>query len=51
MDLIISTTEERVDELKLDYIAHRSERGRIAVEALKASRLEKLKKMAGRKDD
>jgi COX assembly protein 1 len=46
-----STTEERVDELKLDYIANRSERGRIAVEALKASRLEKLKKMAGRKDD
>lgn len=43
-------TEDRIDDLKLDYIANRSERGRVAVEQLKASRLEKLKKMAGRKD-
>jgi hypothetical protein len=52
--LMISTTEERVDELKLDFIANRSERGRIAVEQLKAARFEKFKKMAkaaGRKDD
>ena len=53
-ELNISTTEERVDELKLDFIANRSERGRIAVEQLKAARFEKFKKMAkaaGRKDD
>ena len=37
--------------MKLDYIAHRSEKGRQAVEALKASRLEKLKAMMGRKEE
>lgn len=45
-----SMTEDRIDDLKLEFIANRSERGRIAVEQLKASRLEKFKKMSGRKD-
>jgi hypothetical protein len=43
-------TEEIIDAMKLDYISNRSEKGRKAVEELKATRLEKFKKMAGRKD-
>ncbi|EIW72724.1 hypothetical protein M231_07205 [Tremella mesenterica] len=41
-------TQDRLDDMKLDYIAHRSEKGRQAVEELKAARLVKLKKMMGR---
>lgn len=37
--------------MKLDFIAHRSEKGREAVEALRKSREEKLRKMAGIKDE
>lgn len=41
---------ERVDEMKLEYIAQRSEKGKQAVETLLAQRREKLLKMAGRKE-
>lgn len=41
---------ERIDELKLEYIAQRSEKGKQAVEALLAARREKLLKMAGLKE-
>ncbi|WVO19679.1 uncharacterized protein IAS62_000969 [Cryptococcus decagattii] len=44
-------TQERMDGMKLDFIAHRSEKGREAVEALRKSREEKLRKMAGIKDE
>jgi hypothetical protein len=44
-------SEERLDELKLEYIAHRSERGRDAVELLTAERRAKLLRMAGKKDE
>ncbi|OWT40934.1 hypothetical protein J008_01617 [Cryptococcus neoformans] len=44
-------TQERMDAMKLDFIAHRSEKGREAVEALRKSREEKLRKMAGIKDE
>ncbi|KAL7420948.1 hypothetical protein Q5752_004902 [Cryptotrichosporon argae] len=40
-------SEERLDAMKLDYIANRSEKGRQAVEALIKARKEKLLKMAG----
>lgn len=46
-----SMTQERMDAMKLDFIAHRSEKGREAVEALRKSREEKLRKMAGIKDE
>ena len=42
-------TEERLDSMKLDYIANRSERGQEAVEALRKSRTDRLRKMAGQK--
>lgn len=42
--------EERIDQMKLEYIAQRSEKGKQAVEALLAARREKLLKMAGRKE-
>lgn len=42
-------TEERLDALKLSYIANRSERGREAVEQLTAQRKAKLLRMAGKK--
>lgn len=45
-----SMTEETTDALKLEYISNRSEKGRIAVEELKATRMEKFKRMTGRKD-
>lgn len=44
-------TEERLDAMKLDYIANRSERGRQAVEKLWEERKQKLLKMSGRKDN
>ena len=44
-------TQERMDAMKLDFIAHRSEKGREAVEALRKSREEKLRRMAGIKDE
>jgi hypothetical protein len=44
-------TQERLDALKLEYIAHRSERGRDAVELLTAERRAKLLRMAGKKDE
>lgn len=37
--------------MKLDYISKRSEKGRAAVEALRESRAEHLKKMARKKKD
>jgi hypothetical protein len=43
--------EERLDELKLEYIANRSEKGRQAVDALIAERRLKLLKLAGKKDE
>lgn len=43
-------TTERIDEMKLEYIAQRSEKGKQAVDALLAARREKLLKMAGRKE-
>lgn len=44
-------TEERIDALRLDYIANRSERGREAVEKLYRERTEKLLRMSGRKEN
>lgn len=44
-------TEERLDAMKLDYIAHRSERGRQAVDKLWEERKAKLLKMSGRKEN
>ncbi|WWD18089.1 hypothetical protein CI109_102537 [Kwoniella shandongensis] len=44
-------TQDRLDHMKLEYIAHRSENGRLAVEALRKSREEKLRKMAGIKEE
>ncbi|WVO13148.1 hypothetical protein L204_100760 [Cryptococcus depauperatus] len=44
-------TTERLDAMKLDYIARRSEMGKQAVEALKKSREERFKRMAGIKDE
>ncbi|WVQ97084.1 hypothetical protein IAU59_004194 [Kwoniella sp. CBS 9459] len=44
-------TQERMDAANLEYIANRSEHGRQAVEALKKSREEKLRRMAGIKDE
>lgn len=44
-------TEDRLDALKLDYIANRSDRGREAVEALYRERREKLLRMSGRKEN
>ncbi|WWC87989.1 uncharacterized protein L201_002891 [Kwoniella dendrophila CBS 6074] len=44
-------TQERMDAAKLDYIANRSEHGKQAVEALRKSRAEKLRKMAGLKEE
>lgn len=41
---------ERIDEMKLEYIAQRSEKGKQAVDALLAARREKLLKMAGLKE-
>ncbi|WVQ85280.1 hypothetical protein IAT38_007445 [Cryptococcus sp. DSM 104549] len=41
---------ERMDALKLEYIAHRSEKGREAVETLKKYRVDQLHKMAGIKE-
>lgn len=42
---------DRMDTLKLEYIANRSEKGRLAVEALLKQRKEKLLKLAGKKED
>lgn len=44
-------TTERLDSMKLDYISKRSEKGRAAVEALRESRAEHLKKMARKKKE
>ncbi|WRT65844.1 uncharacterized protein IL334_002795 [Kwoniella shivajii] len=44
-------TQERLDTAKLDYIANRSEHGKQAVEALRKSRAEKLRRMAGLKEE
>ncbi|WVQ65074.1 hypothetical protein V865_003645 [Kwoniella europaea PYCC6329] len=44
-------TQDRMDAAKLDYIANRSEHGRQAVEALRKSRAERLRKMAGLKEE
>ncbi|WVR05702.1 hypothetical protein IAU60_002726 [Kwoniella sp. DSM 27419] len=44
-------TVERMDAAKLEYIANRSEHGRQAVEALKKSRADKLRRMAGLKEE
>ncbi|KAL1410899.1 hypothetical protein Q8F55_001842 [Vanrija albida] len=42
---------DRIDALKLDYIANRSEKGRLAVEALLQQRKEKLIKLSGKKEE
>ncbi|WOO80968.1 uncharacterized protein LOC62_03G004499 [Vanrija pseudolonga] len=42
---------DRIDTLKLEYIANRSEKGRLAVEALLQQRKEKLIKMSGKRED
>jgi len=44
-------TQERIDALKLEYIARRAERAREAVELLTAERRAKLLRMAGKKDE
>ncbi|RSH85826.1 uncharacterized protein EHS24_004006 [Apiotrichum porosum] len=49
--LKLEVNEERLDELKLEYIANRSEKGRQAVDALIAERRLKLLKLAGKKDE
>ncbi|KAK4684751.1 hypothetical protein P7C73_g5420, partial [Tremellales sp. Uapishka_1] len=36
-------TTEKLDAMKLDYIANRSEKGRLAVETLRAGRIDKLR--------
>lgn len=43
-------TEDRLDGIRLDYIAERSDHGRAAVEALRSSRAEYLQKAYGKKD-
>jgi COX assembly protein 1 len=43
-------TEDRMDSIRLDYIAERSDHGRAAVEALRSSRAEYLQKAYGKKD-
>ncbi|GFZ43235.1 hypothetical protein JCM24511_00954 [Saitozyma sp. JCM 24511] len=43
-------TEERMDSMKLDYIANRSEKGKQAVEALREQRTSHLRKHYGRKE-
>ena len=43
-------TEDRLDGIRLDYIADRSDHGRAAVEALRSSRAEYLQKAYGKKD-
>lgn len=45
-----SMTEERMDSMKLDYIANRSEKGKQAVEALREQRTSHLRKHYGRKE-
>lgn len=42
-------TEDRMDSIRLDYIAERSDHGRAAVEALRSSRAEYLQKAYGKK--
>lgn len=42
-------TEGRLDTIRLDYIAERSDHGRAAVEALRSSRAEYLQKAYGKK--
>jgi COX assembly protein 1 len=44
-------TEDRLDSFKLDYIANRSEKGRLAVAALRESRAKHLLKMAPKKKE
>jgi COX assembly protein 1 len=43
-------TEERMDSMKLDYIANRSEKGKQAVLALREQRTSHLRKHYGKKD-
>ncbi|WVQ71122.1 hypothetical protein IAR50_000647 [Cryptococcus sp. DSM 104548] len=42
---------ERIDSMKLDFIAHRSEKGREAVEAFRKTKREKINRMLGIKEE
>ncbi len=44
-----SVTEDRLNEMKLDYIAHRGERGQEALEELRRKGEENFKRMGGKK--
>ena len=49
--LVESVTEDRLNTMKLDYIAHRSERSQEAVEALRLKGEENFRRLGGKKVD
>ena len=44
-------TDDRLNAMRLDYIAHRSERGREAVEALQRQGEENYRRLGGKKTE